>query len=87
MLAVFWTPPLSFLPLVRLTTGGPWDDPMRHLPRYEEYDAANETDRAKIVWENVQQNPHIIAAWLAIRLKLFCKWVVKKHLVRRNYPI
>ena len=30
-------------------------------------------------------NPHIIAAWLTIRLKLFCKWVVKKHLKYSDY--
>jgi hypothetical protein len=39
------------------------------------------------VWENVQQNRHIIAAWLAIRLKLFCKWVVKKHLKYSDYRL
>jgi ATP-dependent DNA helicase PIF1 len=56
-----------------------WDDLHRHMPRYEEYLTGNNETRRKIVWENVQNNPHIVAHYLEIRFRIFLKTVLKQH--------
>ena len=62
-----------------------WDDLQRHLPRYDEWRNGNARERTKIVWENVQKNPHIVAEWLDIRFCHFLKIVLKPHLRYDDY--
>jgi len=54
-----------------------WEDLQRHLPQYDVYRTATEQVRKKIVWENVQAHPHIIAAYLDLRFKAFAKHVLR----------
>jgi ATP-dependent DNA helicase PIF1 len=57
-----------------------WDDLHRHMPRYDEYRTGSDMQRKKIVWENVQNNPHVIAYWLNLRFSLFCEHVLRPFL-------
>lgn len=54
-----------------------WDDLHRHLPRYEEFSTGVESVRTRIAFKNVQENPHIIAAYLKIRFDAFFEEVLK----------
>jgi Helitron helicase-like domain at N-terminus len=62
-----------------------WDDLHRHLPRYDEYLAGDDTTRKKIVWENVQNEPHIIAHWLYLRFQTFVDTVIQPYLKTSDY--
>jgi hypothetical protein len=62
-----------------------WDDLQRHLPRFDEWQNGDERQRSNIAWENVQNNPHIIAQWLHIRFKAFLETVVKPYLKMDDY--
>jgi ATP-dependent DNA helicase PIF1 len=44
-----------------------WHDLQRHLPRFQEYLIADDSTRQRIVWQNIQDNPHIVAQYLDIR--------------------
>ncbi|EED21753.1 hypothetical protein TSTA_089920 [Talaromyces stipitatus ATCC 10500] len=55
-----------------------WDDLMRHLPRYQEWKNGTATERIHISWENLCDNPHIVANWFHIRFSSFCKEVLDK---------
>ncbi|KAJ5054220.1 uncharacterized protein L3040_000501 [Drepanopeziza brunnea f. sp. 'multigermtubi'] len=57
-----------------------WEDLQRHLPRYDEYKAANQAERAKIVWVNVQENPAIIAHYIYIRWQAFLQDILGHYL-------
>jgi Helitron helicase-like domain at N-terminus/PIF1-like helicase len=62
-----------------------WDDLMRHLPRFEEWRTGTPALRQSIVRENLQQNPHIVAAWLDLRFRLFKDHVLDPHLRASDY--
>ena len=62
-----------------------WDDLHKHLPRYEQWRDGTDEERRKIAWENVQRFPHVIAAWLDIRLKAFLKYVMTSFLGLDDY--
>ena len=48
-----------------------WYDLMRHMPCFEQWKNATTQQRKNLVRDSVQQNPHIIAAWLEICFQLF----------------
>lgn len=54
-----------------------WDDLHRHLPRYREWKDGTDQERKNIASYNVQNYPHVIAAWLDIRFKCFLDVVAK----------
>ena len=62
-----------------------WDDLQRHFPRYEEYHTGSESVRRRIVWQNVQDHPHIVAAYLELRLRAFLRLVLRPWLGYSDY--
>ncbi|PGH14938.1 hypothetical protein GX50_09011, partial [[Emmonsia] crescens] len=55
-----------------------WHDLQRHLPRFDEYQRAiSDNQRARIVRDNIQNSPHIIAWYLCRRYRLFFKHVIQ----------
>ena len=54
-----------------------WYDLHRHFPGAELMITANDHTRRKWIWDSVQDNPHIIAHYLLLRLNSF-----KKHVLR-----
>ncbi len=62
-----------------------WDDLQRHQPRYTEYSNSSDAIRLKIVWDNVQNYPHVIAHYPEIRLQAFMRLVVKPLLGYTDY--
>jgi ATP-dependent DNA helicase PIF1 len=57
-----------------------WHDLQRHLPRFQEYLTGNDLARQRIVWDNIQDNPHIVAHYLDLRFRAFLKHVVRPYL-------
>jgi hypothetical protein len=41
-----------------------WDDLQRHMPGYDTWTNGTDQERRKLAWENIQNNPQIVAAWL-----------------------
>jgi ATP-dependent DNA helicase PIF1 len=62
-----------------------WYDLQRHQPRFADYQTATDNVRQKIVWENVQNGPHIITQHLDIRFRAFLKYVVRPYLKYIDY--
>ncbi len=56
-----------------------WHDLHRQLPRYDNFLAGNSIIRRRIVWENVQDCPHIVAYYLYLRFRAFLRLVVKPY--------
>jgi ATP-dependent DNA helicase PIF1 len=50
------------------------------MPRFAEWQAGMEDVRRSIAWQNIQDYPHIIAAWLDIRFKAWFKIVCQEEL-------
>ena len=46
-----------------------WQDLHRHFPGFADLATADDRTRRKFVWDGVQENPHIVAHYLAIRLR------------------
>jgi hypothetical protein len=57
-----------------------WHDLHRHFPGWEEFEGATDAAKSKFVWNSVRDNPHIIAKYLDLKLKAFCKNVLKPWL-------
>jgi ATP-dependent DNA helicase PIF1 len=57
-----------------------WHDLQRHLPRFTDYTTGDPKTRQKIVWDNIQNNPYIVAYYLTLRLQAFLKFVLKPYL-------
>jgi len=53
-----------------------WYDLHAHMPQFNEYKAADETQRYRIASRNLNENPHIAAYWLHRRFDLFKKYVL-----------
>ena len=53
-----------------------WYDLYQHMPNNQEYLAASESERHKIAGRLIQQNPHIIAEYLALRFRLLFEQVL-----------
>ena len=57
-----------------------WHDLHRHFPGFSEVSETNDHVRHKFVWDRVQDQPHLIAHYVAIRRKAFMKYVVAPFL-------
>ena len=57
-----------------------WQDLHRHFPNYSTLLSAPDHARYSIIFQEVQENPHIIAHYLDIRLRTFTKYVVQPFL-------
>lgn len=55
-----------------------WDDLHRHFPSYPQWKNGTDQERQRIAAQNVKNYPHIIAAWLDIRFKLYLDIVAKE---------
>src|SRR5436190_17626400 len=48
-----------------------WEDLQHHLPHFDRWKHGTDAERKKLAWQNIQDNPHIITAWLVIRFQAF----------------
>jgi ATP-dependent DNA helicase PIF1 len=63
-----------------------WHDLQRHMPQYDEYLAAtSDHERARIVRNNIQNQPHIAAYYFHRRVQLFLKHVLLKKFPSDDY--
>jgi hypothetical protein len=62
-----------------------WVDLHRHFPNYSPDILANSMLRKKFIWDGVQDNPHIVAHYLVIRLRAFKKHVLQPYLGFSDY--
>jgi Helitron helicase-like domain at N-terminus len=54
-----------------------WQDLHQHLPGFADVATADDRTRRTWVWEGVQNNPHIVAHYLLIRLRAFTDHVLR----------
>ena len=54
-----------------------WHDLQRHMPRFDEYLTGDLARKRRIVRENIQNQPHIAAAWFVRRFEIFREKVLK----------
>jgi len=52
-----------------------WHDLHRHFPRFAAVAGADDRTRRAFIWDGVQNNPHIVAHYLVIRLRAFTEHV------------
>jgi hypothetical protein len=62
-----------------------WHELQRHLPRFNEYLTGDDRVRQRIVWENIQNYPHIVAHYLDIRFRAFLRLVLGPYLGITDY--
>src|SRR4029077_9452475 len=62
-----------------------WHDLHRHFPGWEGFEGATDAARSKFIWKSVQDNPHIVAKYLDLKLKAFCRNVLKPWLGYDDY--
>jgi ATP-dependent DNA helicase PIF1 len=62
-----------------------WQDLHRHFPGSTDVALANDPTRRKFVWDGVQENPHLIAHYLAIRFQAFTDHVLRPLLGFTDY--
>lgn len=62
-----------------------WHDLHCHFPGWQEFEGATDAARSKFIWKSVQENPHIVAKYLDLKLKAFCKNVLKPWLGYDDY--
>lgn len=54
-----------------------WDDLYRHMPEYESFKCSTDTERGRLAYRLLQENPHIAAEYLDRRFQLFLRHVLK----------
>ncbi|EED14664.1 conserved hypothetical protein [Talaromyces stipitatus ATCC 10500] len=62
-----------------------WDDLMKLMPRYQEWQQGTSSERIKISRENLRENPHIVANWFHIRFAAFRKELLDKKFKVKDY--
>jgi ATP-dependent DNA helicase PIF1 len=62
-----------------------WQDLHRHFPGWADVAAADDRTRRKFVWDRVQDHPHLIAHYLAIRFHAFMDHVLRPLLGFTDY--
>jgi hypothetical protein len=62
-----------------------WHNLHRQLPRYDEFLASNDIVRRRIMWQNVQDCPHIVAHYLDLWFRAFLWLVLKPYLGYSDY--
>ena len=53
-----------------------WQDLHRHFPGWSEVSQAGESVQRRFIWDQVQDQPHLIAHYLTIWRKAFMEYVV-----------
>ena len=62
-----------------------WQDLHRHFPGWVDVTLADDHTRRTFAWDGVQNNPHIIAEYLVIRLRIFREHVLRPYLHFTDY--
>jgi hypothetical protein len=62
-----------------------WQDLHRHFPGWADVALADDRTRHTFAWDGVQNNPHIIAEYLVIRLRTFTDHVLRPYLKFTDY--
>ena len=62
-----------------------WQDLHRHFPGFADVAMANDATRRKFVWDQVQDQPHLIAHYLVIRFQAFTDHVLRPFLGFTDY--
>jgi hypothetical protein len=62
-----------------------WQDLHRHFPGWADVAVADDRIRHSFAWDGVQNNPHIIAEYLVIRLRMFTEHVIRPYLKFADY--
>src|SRR5436309_372153 len=62
-----------------------WFDLQSHMPRFDEYLAGDNQAKKRIIYENLQNHPHITAGWLYRWFKLFKQKVLEPLLEYKDY--
>lgn len=83
--ARFLTPQMSPVFITFSCADLQWHDLHRQLPRYDEFLAGNDTVRRNIMWQNVQDCPHIVAYYLDLRFQAFLRLVLEPYLGYKDY--
>ena len=62
-----------------------WQDLHRHLPGWADVESATDAVRRKLIWQGIQEYPHLAAHYLQIRLQVFFDTVLKPYLGYTDY--
>jgi hypothetical protein len=57
-----------------------WQDLHRHFPSYTDVVGAEERVLRTFIWDGVQNNPHIIAYYIDLRIRAFIRYVLRPYL-------
>ncbi|KID81041.1 ATP-dependent DNA helicase PIF1 [Metarhizium guizhouense ARSEF 977] len=76
-LARFLSPSMSPVFVTLSAADMQWQDLHRHFPGFANLATADDRTRRTFVWDGVQKNPHIVAHYLAIRLRTFTEHVLR----------
>ena len=83
--ARFLSPEMSPVFLTFSAADIQWQDLHRHFPGWANVALADDRTRHNFAWDSVQNNPHIIAEYLVIRLQTFIKNVLRPYLKFTDY--
>jgi ATP-dependent DNA helicase PIF1 len=57
-----------------------WQDLHRHFPGFSDVATTDDRTRRTFIWDGVQNNPHIVAHYLVIRLQAFTEHILRPFL-------
>lgn len=83
--ARFLSPEMSPVFLTFSAADMQWQDLHRHFPGWAEVAVRDDRARHTFAWDAVQNNPHIIAEYLVIRLRTFTEHVLRPYLKFADY--
>jgi hypothetical protein len=83
--ARFLSPEMSPVFLTFSAADMQWQDLHRHFPGWADVALADDRTRHTFAWDGVQNNPHIIAEYLVIRLRTFTDRVLRPYLKFTDY--
>jgi hypothetical protein len=55
------------------------------MPSYNTWATGTDQERKKLAWENIQNNPQIVAAWLHLQFNAFYKHVLLPYFKVHDY--
>jgi ATP-dependent DNA helicase PIF1 len=62
-----------------------WHDLHRHFPNFPDISLANDSTRHKFIWDQVQDQPHLITEYLTIRFQTFVDHILRPLLGFTDY--
>jgi ATP-dependent DNA helicase PIF1 len=83
--ARFLSPEMSPVFLTFSAADIQWQDLHRHFSGWVNVALADDRTRHNFAWDSVQNNPHIIAEYLMIRLRMFTEHVLRLYLKFEDY--